>query len=74
MTTVIHGQPSGEGSSAAMAIALVLILVIGVALGIAYMNGMFDRSAPTTTIIENRTIEHHETVVVPIEVPVQSAD
>jgi hypothetical protein len=74
MTTVIQGQPSGEGSSAAIAIALVAILVIGVALGVAYMNGMFDRRPPSTTIIENRTVEHHETVVVPIEVPVQSAD
>lgn len=73
MTTVIQGQPSGQpsgDSSGVMAIGIVVVLILGVALGIAYMNGFFTtESAPSTTVIENTTIERHETVLVPVEVP-----
>lgn len=69
MTTVIQGE-SPRDNSGGIAIALVLILVVGVALGIAYMNGAFTGAGPSTTVIENKTIEHKtDTVVVPVQVP-----
>jgi hypothetical protein len=69
MTTVIQGQPSGDNSGA-MAVGIVVVLILGVVMGIAYMNGFFRTNpAPSTTVIENTTVERHDTVVIPVEVP-----